>query len=273
MSCDIFDKEEDIPGFIYIDAASLSTQSFQGSNSSNIVDVAAFANNTFLGTFELPATIPTLETGEVNFSFDAGIKNNGMIGDRRIYPFYKSTNKKINIIPDAVVPVSPDSTITFNYFEERIKYYIEDFESTGYELVESTVNTAVLSQISSPQEDVKDGFTLKVEMTSQNNRFDVRTDWKLTHLPKGSPIYLEIDFKGTAPLHIGILTIQPDVKDVFAIGLVPQQKFTKVYVDLTEKIAREIAAQEFEIYFTSSLPEGESEAELFIDNIKFIYPQ
>lgn len=273
LSCNIFDKEEDIPGFIYIDYAHISTHSFQGANSSNIVDVAAFANNRYLGTFELPATIPTLETGEVNFFFEAGIRNNGMIGDRRIYPFYTGQNKEITIIPDAVVPVTLDSSLQFQYYEQGLKYYIEDFESTGYELVEGMENTAQISQISSPPEDIKDGYTLKVSLNSEHDTFEAHTDWGLTQLPKGNPMYLEIDFKGNAPLHIGLMVVAPEAKEKFVLGLVPQEKFTKVYINLTDKIAREIAAQKFEISFNSTLPKGETEAELFIDNIKFIYPQ
>ena len=272
LSCDIFDKEEDIPGFVYIDSANLSTKAGQGANSSNIVDITAYANNEFLGTFELPATIPVLSTGDVDFAFAPGIKNNGMVSDRRMYPFYEFHRKTITVIPDAVVPVESDSIITFTYYDEGLQFNIEDFEGTGYDLIETASNNAILAQITSPPEDVKNGYTLKVSLSPEQDHFEVRSDWGLSNLPKGNKMYLEIDFKGTVPLEIGIITVSPVVKQIFALGLVPQSEFTKVYVDLTEKISREVATTHFEIYFEANLPVGSTSAELFIDNVKFIYP-
>ena len=272
LSCDIFDKEEDIPGFIYINSADLSTKAAQGANSSNIVDITAYANNEFLGTFELPATIPVLASGNVEFAFAPGIKNNGMVSDRRMYPFYQFLRKTITVIPDAIAPVEPDSNITFKYYNEGLNFYIEDFEGTGYDLVEATSSSAILNQITSPPENVKNGYTLEVLLDSEHDHFEVRSNWGLTNLPKGNSMYLEIDFKGSVPLEIGIIAASPVVKKIFALGLVPQKDFTKVYIDLTEKISREVTTTHFEIYFEAQLPAGTESAELYIDNIKFIYP-
>lgn len=272
LSCDLFDKEEDIPGFIYVQSADLQTIAGQGANSSNIVDITAYANNEFLGTFELPATIPVLTTGDVQLILAPGIKNNGMVSDRRMYPFYQFYRKTFTVIPDAVVPVEADSNITFKYYDDGLKFFIEDFEETGYDLIETTSSTAILNQITSPPENVKDGFTLEALLDSEHDLFEVRTDWGLTNLPKGSNMYLEIDFKGTVPLEIGIITVDPVVQKIFALGLVPQEEFTKVYVNLTEKISRQIMTTHYELYFEAKLPAGSPSAELYIDNIKFIYP-
>lgn len=272
LSCDIFDKEEDIPGFIYVDSADLSTKTGQGSNSSSIIDITAYANNEFLGTFELPATIPVLTIGDIELVIAPGIKNNGMVSDRRMYPFYQFYRKTFTVIPDAVVPVAPDSNITFKYYNEGLYFYIEDFEETGYELIEAAGSNAILNQITTPPENVKDGYTLEVLLDSEHDHFEVRTDWGLTNLPKGNNMYLEIDFKGTVPLEVGIIAASPVVKKIFALGLVPQEDFTKVYIDLTEKISREVSTTHFEIYFEAQLPSTSESAELYIDNIKFIYP-
>src|SRR5690554_2390995 len=257
LSCDIFDEEEDIPGFIYIESADLQTLPGQGSNSSSIIDITAYANSQFLGTFELLATISVLATGEIQLTLAPGIKNNGMISDRRLYPFYQLYRSTFTAIPDAVVPVEPDSNITFKYYDDGLKFFIEDFEATGYDLVETTNSNAVLNQITSPPENVKDGYTLEVLLIpDDHNHFEVRTDWDLSNLPKGNNMYLEIDFKGSVPLEIGIITRSPVVQKIFALGLVPQENFTKVYVDLTDKISREIMTTHYEIYFEAYLPGG-----------------
>ena len=261
-SCNIFDKEEDIPSFILISSADLQTTAEQGANTSNIVDVTVFADNTFVGTFELPATVPIMHSGNVEIAIGAGIKNNGLISDRRIYPFYELNRRNITLIPDARTPISADTSVTFQYYSQGLNFVIEDFESLGSTINPSSRNSALITKTDN----------LQVIMTPDSNHFEVSTEWYLNNLPKGSPIYLEIDFKGTNPLEIGILTVDPFPKKVFALGLVPQQTFTKIYVDLTDEIAREVTTNQFEIYLESKLPAGSTGAELYIDNLKFIYP-
>lgn len=270
ISCDIFDKEEEIPSFVLINSAALQTNASQGANTSGIVDVTVFADNNFVGTFELPATVPIMQSGNVELAIGAGIKNNGLGSDRRVYPFYELDRRTITLIPDGRTPVSADTSVTFQYYSEGLNFKIEDFESTleGYTLVESSRNSALLTQDGS----FGDNHTLKVVMTPDSNLFEVSSTWGLTNLPKGNSIYLEIDFKGTIPLEVGILTIDPSPKKVFALGLLPQEELTKVYVDLTDEIAREINTTYFEIYLESQLPAGTTGAELYIDNLKFIYP-
>lgn len=261
-SCAVFDKEEDIPSFVLITSADLQTTADQGVNTSNIVDVTVFADNNFVGTFELPATVPIMQSGNIEIAIGAGIKNNGLGSDRRIYPFYELTRRNITLIPEALIPISADTSVTFQYYSQGLHFIIEDFESLGTTINPSSRNSAVITKTD----------VLKVMLTPDSNFFEVSTEWYLSNLPKGSPIYLEIDFKGTNPLEIGILTVDPFPKKIFALGLVPQHEFTKIYVDLTDEIAREVATNQFEIYLESKLPAGSTGAELYIDNLKFIYP-
>ena len=272
VGCDIFDKDEDIPAFVLINAADVESTLEQGANTSNITDVTVYASNQFMGTFELPAVVPILQSGNVEIALGPGIKNNGLISDRRIYPFYEFFRKEIILIPDAKIAIAPDTSITFQYFDEGLNFEIEDFEGQGYDLLPSTANTAFFDKISSPPENVQTGLSLEVILTPDSNNFEVRSDWNLSSLPKGNNIYLEIDFKGNNPLEIGIITKDPTVKKVFALGLNPKEEYTKVYVDLTDEIARQTTTNFFEIYLESRLPEGSQGAKLYIDNIKFIYP-
>lgn len=271
-SCDIFDKEEDIPGFVAITAANLQTTIDQGANTSNIVDATVFANSVFVGTFELPATIPIMQTGPVELQIAAGIKNNGLTNDRQIYPFYDFYKKEITVIPDATVPISSDSTITFKYFDNGIKYVIEDFEQTGITLIPTGINNAVLTQISSPPRNVKTFTSLQAVLPADSGKFNVITQWNLHDLPKGNNMYLEIDFKGTVPLELGIVTLDPAVHFVFALGLVPKDNYTKIYVDLTDEISQQISTNHFEIFLNAQSSNSSANDSIFIDNLKFVYP-
>ena len=271
--CAIFDtRDETIPAYLSITSADLQTSTGQGANTSNIVDAIVYANDIYVGTFEMPATVPILESGSTKITVAAGIKNNGMVSDRRIYPFYTFENTEVNLIPDAVTPISTSGNITFSYYASGLHFIIEDFEETGYSIAPLQDNNAALELISTPPQDVKTQTSFLAVLPPDTGRFSMISDWDLTQLPKGKNIYLEIDFKGTVPMEIGIYTLAPYVSKTFALGLNPQKEYTKVYVDLTDEIAPQIEATSFAVYFKASSGNALGADSIFIDNLKFIYP-
>lgn len=270
-SCEIFDKEETIPAFIAVNSATLSTELSQGANTHEIIDATVFADGEFVGTFEMPAIVPILKNGPTTITIGAGIKNNGLSQDRIIYPFYNFNQKTIDLQPNTVTPYSNDTTVNFTYYN-GVSFEIEDFENVGTDLLPFADNTATYIQISEPPENVRNGQSLEVILTPENNTFNVITDWLLQDLPKGNNIYLEIDFKGDHPLEIGIVTLDPTQQIIFAVGLLPKSEWTKVYVDLTNEIASQINTNSFGVYLESRTTEIDGEKHLFIDNLKFVHP-
>lgn len=272
-SCDILDtKEETIPSYLTITSADLQTTFSEGAPTSNIVDATVYVSDNFVGTYELPATVPILRSGATDIKVAAGIKNNGLTNDRRSYPFYTFITKEVTLIPDATTPINATGHLTFNYYSDILHFEIEDFEGIGYSIIPTGLNNAEISQISAPPQNVKTSISLQAVIPADTGRFDVITDWDLTNLPKGNSMYLEIDFKGTVPLEIGIYTLDPTVKKVFALGLVPQEQYTKVYVELTDEISRQVQTQSYQIYLSAQSKHLTVADSVFIDNLKFIYP-
>lgn len=271
--CDIFDKDEEIPSFLYIEKADLVTNSnTQGANTHAIVDATVFANSIFVGTFELPATVPILERGNTRISIGAGIKNNGISTNRVIYPFYEINRRDITLVPDAVTPISADSTVTFNYFSEGITYYIEGFEELGNTLEGFPENNVEFNVIDSPPEDVSRGQSLMINLTPEANVFYAATTWNMTNLPKGFNMYMEIDYKGNHPVDIGIITRDNPNSKIFAGGLSPSDEWTKVYLELTNEVSEQFTNDVFDIFLESRIQEGQSNRTIYIDNIKFLHP-
>ncbi|MCA1764177.1 MAG: hypothetical protein ABR574_09605 [Cryomorphaceae bacterium] len=271
--CDIFDEEEDIPSFLYIEKADLITnESEEGANTHAIIDATVFANSIFVGTYELPATIPILESGNTRLAIGAGIKNNGISTDRVIYPFYEINRRDITLTPDAVTPISTDSTITFNYFSEGITYFIEDFENVGNTLEGFPANNVQFNVIDAPPEDVSRGQSLKIDLNSEANVFYAATTWNLTNLPTGINMYMEIDFKGNHPVDIGIITRDNPSAKIFAGGINPSDEWTKVYLELTDEISEQFSNNVFDIFLESRIEEGQEDRTIYIDNIKFLHP-
>jgi hypothetical protein len=269
--CDIFDKEETIPGFVYIESSDLITdEETQGANTSNIYDATVYADGEFMGTFEMPAKVPILKNGNTDILVGAGIKNNGLGADRRIYPFYAFHSATINLQPNTVSPITADSIITYQYFPD-LNFRIIGFETIGTQLEAMPTNTADFFKTTNTSEVLTGQGSLEINMTQEGSQFYTRTNWNLANLTPGASMYLEIDFKGDQYIEIGVLAQNPE-RAIFAGGINPTEEWTKVYIELTDEISPLFNADPLNIYFRSILNAGEPDKTMFMDNIKFITP-
>jgi hypothetical protein len=85
-ACEIINPTEDTPSYLKInkirlDARKSSTENY-GTESNNISDAWVFVNGKLIGTFELPATIPVLVSGEAKIEVLPGIYGDGQKGAR-----------------------------------------------------------------------------------------------------------------------------------------------------------------------------------------------
>lgn len=270
-ACDIFDKEETIPGYVVIKEITLQTnEATEGANTHAILDATVFADDQFVGTYELPAAIPILQNGNTTLNISGGIKNNGLIDNRIIYPFYNFVLKDIELLPDVKTPVNPDSTVTLEYFP-NLNFEIEGFEDVGIQFEAEDEDNAEINIISGPPEDVSRGQSLEVTLTPSNNVFFRRSTFDMTNLPKGNAMYLELDYKGSVPLEVGIFTEDAPFAKVFAGGINPTDEWTKIYFEFTNEVARQTQNEQFEIYLESRSSSLTTE-KIYLDNIKFVYP-
>lgn len=281
--CDLFDEEEDIPSFVYVEAADLQTDSdIEGADTHGIIDVHAFAQGEFLGAYELPTNIPIYASGPTQLTLAPGIKNNGLTSNRLIYAFYANNVTEIDLIPGTVTTFPDDGVPTFTYFRGEdgqpnpIRFHIEHFEGQGN--VWHTTDTDSIGVVnSSDTAYVRTGSGGgKVVLDEDRPELFVRSSlesWDLSNIPPGGLVYLEIDFKGEAPLEIGVVANQPVPIQSFALGLKATDSWTKVYVDLTDEIHGTAGAGEFQIYLRALKPTGLSQATLALDNVKVIYPK
>lgn len=270
-ACDIFDEEETIPGYVLINRIELqTTEATEGANTHAILDATVFADDQFVGTYELPAAIPILQNGNTRLNISGGIKNNGLVDNRIIYPFYNFVLKDIELLPDVKTPVNPDTVVTVEYFPD-LNFEIEDFEDVGLQFEAEDEDNAEINVIAEPPEDVSRGQSLEVTLTPSNNVFFRRSTFDLNNLPKGNPMYLELDYKGSVPLEVGIFTEDAPVVKVFAGGINPTDEWTKIYFEFTNEIGFQTQNDQFEIYLESRSSSLSTE-KIYLDNIKFVYP-
>lgn len=270
--CGLFEDDDMVPGLIHIDRADIVTnEALQGAATHNIVDVHVFANEGFVGSFELPATIAIRQNGPTRLNINAGIRNSGSVASRIIYPFYAPLLEEIDLIPGVVIPVSGDSVGVFSYFPTGLNFFIEDFEDVGSAISTTPASNA---ELLAQTEVVRSGNASgKITLNDNEPFFQAISQWEITDIERGSNVYLEIDFLGNNPLEIGIQRLGSEPVKIFVIGLNPQQQWTKVYVDMTQPLANFVGNQPFVVYFEATRASNVSVAEMYIDNVKFVYPQ
>jgi len=276
-ACDVFDKDEPIPSFVYIEAADLMVDSDggQGPGSHAIVDAHIFANDFFVGTIELPGSVPILEEGPTRITVGAGIRNNGISADRIIYPFYESIQKNIDLQPGVVTPFSEDSTAVFQYFEDDsfggLIFLFEGFENIGNIWEPADFDGPPIINSSDV---VKSGSNSgKIVLDDDFPNFEVYSQtaaWDFSTINPGQPVYLELDYQGNNSLEIGLKLNTDSQAKIFALGLNPRNEWTKVYVELTNEIGL-AQTTDFQIYLEAEKNTTDDQAIIYIDNLKVVY--
>jgi hypothetical protein len=272
--CDIFDKDEQIPSWILINESSLiSDVATEGEPTSDIVDATVFANDFFVGTFELPAAVPILEEGPTRITVAGGIRNNGLSSNRVIYPFYEPWEEVVDLKPAEKIAIGTDTALTYEYFP-NINFLVEGFEESLDNILDDRPdNNAQYSRIEGDPENIRSGTgSLEVILTPETGIFEVETATPIGNITPGNPIYLEIDFKGNHPLEVGVIGVSSQGEQkTFAAGLNPQEEWTKVYIELTNEVGSLAGSFAFKIYFESRLQGLTTEKKLYLDNIKVVY--
>ncbi|MCD6346268.1 MAG: hypothetical protein J7L96_02485, partial [Bacteroidales bacterium] len=107
-SCEIINPPEQIPSYIRIDTFNVLVNDFdQGSASHMITDIWINIGGKIIGTYVMPFTIPTLETGLQTVIISPGIKVNGISASRRKYPFYKPVKLDIELHEGEIHLIEP----------------------------------------------------------------------------------------------------------------------------------------------------------------------
>ncbi|MCB9261419.1 MAG: hypothetical protein H6607_03515 [Flavobacteriales bacterium] len=206
-SCNVVDREEQIPAYLFIDTFSLTTKTdnSQGSNAHDIVDAWVYANGQLIGTFEVPATIPILANDKRRITIFGGIKRNGRTDDRAIFPFYKAIQDSVDLKSGKIDSIHPQVV----YFDSTKFRWIEDFEDRSISLAKSGINVEKDSiQLTYDPNEVY-GYGAKnlvsgfVEFDKDDQKFEAATISKFL-IPAGKSTYLEINYKLEANMQVGL---------------------------------------------------------------------
>lgn len=273
-SCKIIDPPEKIPTYIYVSDIQVNANtSTEGTNNDNITDAWVYIDGTLIGTFELPAKIPVIPSGDsYELEIFPGIKNSGFVAQRVIYPYlnsYKETRSYQQNVIDTIIPI-----ITYKSISQ---IWVEDFEDPGIKFSSPAESDTAMTITNNPS-DVREGSgSGLITFASGDTYFDSRTNEpQFDNFPKGGiPVYIEMEYNINYPLTVGLLHgtsgLSTLVKDSYITLAETNGNWNKIYIDFTEIVSTKTAATKHQIYFQVNRDTTFTNPKLLIDNIKVIY--
>ncbi len=260
---------EPLPALLQIDTMQVQiNSSLEGSGSHNIKSVVVFVNEQSLGLFDLPVTVPVLATGEAEVTLQAYI--DAFANNRKAYPFYSLDQFTVNLTPLETSVVNG----TIAYRDNAFFAFNTDFEVSSN--FEDTDQNNTLLQLTSNQNLVYEGVrSAKVELNEANTLFSIQTIDYYTLPGNNTPVYLELNYRCSAPFQIAIEAIKDNSTQIIwpEIYINTKENWNKVYIELTETVSN-LALENFTSYkiiFRGELADEDTEATFYWDNIKLIY--
>ncbi len=280
FGCRFFDKPELIPSYIYVDEFIFTTTTNQGSDSHKIKDCWVYVDQKLIGVYELPAKVPIFANGTYQIDVYPGIYKNGIKEERIIYPFYTHYTGTHELLPENVIPITPEIT-----YIDGLNMWIEDFEDPGFKwnvfatLSDTTMFVANPSQFAG----LFEGKAGLIKMSSNNVVCEMRTDEPLfDNLPRNLniPAYFEMNYKANHTFYFGLLhnntgltsysketliTFNPTTDE----NGVPQWNKTYLYIpDVTNFFQSATKFDFFINVFNNNAIDG---IEIYFDNMKVVF--
>lgn len=269
--CNLVNPAEKIPTYILIDSASVSAtvSATHGSVSHKITDVWAYYNYELLGAYELPARVPVLAEGKGQLQLVAGIWDNGLSGTRTKYPFYNVDTFTFTADPTKSISHSP-KFIYRTSDTAGVKYFWEGFEQGN--IFSPLGGDTTFVKTNTKAEVFEGDWSGKMSLSTADPTGEAITTQEFFLTPNRDA-YMELNYKSDVPFDIRTQIYQAGTtvtSDVMSFKA--KDTWTKVYINLTG-FAASFQYGRFKFIFKTALLNGQSNANLFIDNFKIIYYQ
>jgi len=267
-SCEKFSGDQTVPAYLKIDSVRLTTDySTQGTAIHNITDAWVYIDGELIGTFQLPSTFPVLKQGVHKLMVLPGIKKDGIAATRVNYPFYQEITRDINLEADKTLDAG---TLSTTYSPKTKFIWKEDFDNAAITLDSTKATTEKIKQTpgNSP-------FTLEglhsgiVELDTIGATFEAVSHGTFT-IPS-SAVFLEMNFNINTSMIVGVyVTTFGLINEVPIMTLLPtNDKWKKIYIDLTATLNAYSGATKFRVYYYVKNTTG-NHYRILMDNIKVL---
>ena len=234
----------------------------------NFSDAWVFVDDQVIGVFEVPFKIPILKEGPVNIKIYPTVRNNGIAGTKKIYPFVEFYEINTTLTPNETLTLNPTTR-----YKSFTQFWLEEFEDAAIKIQNDPVSSTNLIKGNDPNILQWGNFYGEVSLNEIDSVWVGYSESMV--LPKGKEVYLEIDYYNTNNVITGVLGISStEIKNNRHIRLNDQDpadvKWKKIYIDLKEIISNSPNAEYFKQSFEAFLDEGKSSSFIIFDNIKVV---
>lgn len=242
----------------------------QGERTHNFTDAWVYVDGDLLGVFELPCRLPLNDEGYKKITVIPGIRNNGISATKLRYPFVEQHIEYGTLVRNETLVIQPKT----RYYQD-VYFWIEDFEDAAVKIDNTIYSKATLVKGNDPEILAYGNFYGRVDLNQTDSIWDAITA-ELWTIPKGRPVFIEIDYYNTNSILTGFLAVGSQGFNANPFILINAQKpnelvWKKIYLDFREIVGYNVNYNQFRLMLTSVLPASESETFLCIDNIKLIY--
>ena len=239
--------------------------------SHNFTEAWVYVDNKIIGCFEVPCKIPVLISGDAKkIQIYPAIRNNGIGATKKIYPFMVPVDTTMNLVAGETYTFTPKT-----HYNSVTKFWTEDFESSTVQIEDDPVSSAAISFGNNSQIALSGTYGLVNLTTAEPLWVGLTTE--SVYLPKGREVYLEISYRNSTSLLTGVKAMNLDgsTTDNPNVAMNAQDavsmQWKKIYIQLTEIISYSTNANYFKQYLKAQLPEGQTTADVYIDNIHIVY--
>lgn len=243
----------------------------EGQLSQDFRDVWLYIDDQMVGCFQTPFKIPILKDGNVNIKIYPAVRNNGISGDKKIYPFMNVYEINSKLVKNQTLTVNPVTS-----YVDNLNFWIEDFEDASIK-IQDDPNTSLASMfITSDNLTPFSGFNYgKVILNELDSVWVANTTEQLS-IPKNKPCFMEVDYYNTNTFVQGFLALNLNGNNYQDNAGFNEQSFSavkwkKMYIELSELIGNSINGSNFVQTFKANLDSLQTETFICIDNIKIVY--
>lgn len=273
-SCEKKNDPDLVPSYIFIDRIGLISNYDQGTSSHKITDAWVYVDETLIGAFELPATVPILKKGMQKITIRAGIKINGISNTRSIYPFLTTIEKNIVLVPDSVIRI----TDTIVAYKSNVSFpWLENFDLTGITLDTTAKSTVGILKSDDPafifNYDAEENYySALITMTNDTSIFEAVSIQKYDFPSNGTAIFLEMNYKSNQTLVVGVFYNSGGIRiQRPLLYLNKSANWNKVYINLTVPKYDTPNATDFQIFLGAQKEKGIEQAMIALDNLKLVH--
>lgn len=228
-----------------------------------------FGEQGFLGAFRITSSAPI---GYPNFNSNItifpGVRENGLQLYPALYPMIEPAIITPSNRPGESISIQP----VFRY-KDDVKYrWLEPFSGPLSLDLDLDLDTATHFQIV-PAIGFGGSSAARATLTRAHPLIEVTTSAALTKLPKdGTPIWMEMHYRGELLLQIGLRGISPGINPVvnYKLALFPKVGWNKIYINFTPDVQLSDLS-EYQVVFRAELPDTLATGAVYLDNIKLLH--